>query len=728
MATLIFSAIGTAIGGPLGGAIGALIGRQVDTAIIGSGSREGARLKELSVTTSSYGSALARHFGQMRVAGSIIWATDLVEHSDTQGGGKGRPSTTSYSYSASFAVALASRPIAGIGRIWADGNLLRGASGDLKTSGTLRIYTGGGDQAADPLLVAAEGEGLCPAYRGTAYAVFENLQLGDFGNRLPALTFEVLGGETALNLAQITEGVIEGITADVPLDDMLGLSCEGPLADILAQINAVVPVDCDVSGDILTIRSGEASSPALLRAATTSAPDDGFAPQSGVARKRLPAQENPPELLRYYDVDRDYQPGLQRVLGRPAPGQPDTIELPVAATAASARAMIEAATRRGRWAQQTLSWRTAEIDPAIRPGALVQVPGQPGLWRVNEWEWRSSGIELTLWRSPPGGSATVVSSDAGRILPPVDAALGATELVAFEVPWDGTGSSDAPLVLAAAGSVAPGWSGAALFLDGGDGQLQPVGSTGRSRNVIGHALSALGAGSPHLLDRANRVEIALTAADQSLVNVTGNQLAMGANRALLGEEIIQFARATPLGEGRWRLEGLLRGRGGTEQSIDSHLSGEPFVLLDGGPTLVDGALVGQNPLATVAAVGAGDAEPASVPIRCRGLTQRPLFPVRPRVEPLADGSLQLGWTRRARGAWAWLDAVETPLHEESEQYDVFVGPPETPVAMWTLSTNALTIPAATAASLAAAHPGAPVMVRQRGSYSVSQPLLLTHLD
>ena len=53
----------------------------------------------------------------------------------TQGGGKGKPKVTTYSYTASFAVALASRPIAGIGRIWADGNLLRGAAGDLKTGG-----------------------------------------------------------------------------------------------------------------------------------------------------------------------------------------------------------------------------------------------------------------------------------------------------------------------------------------------------------------------------------------------------------------------------------------------------------------------------------------------------------------------------------------------------------------------------------------------------------------
>jgi hypothetical protein len=111
MATLVFSAIGTMIGGPIGGAIGTFVGSQIDGAIFGGARREGPRLKELSVTTSSYGTAIPRHFGTMRVPGSIIWATDLVEHREKKGGGKKRPSVTTYTYSASFAVALASRPI-----------------------------------------------------------------------------------------------------------------------------------------------------------------------------------------------------------------------------------------------------------------------------------------------------------------------------------------------------------------------------------------------------------------------------------------------------------------------------------------------------------------------------------------------------------------------------------------------------------------------------------------
>ena len=195
MATILFSAIGTAIGGPLGGAIGALVGRQVDSAIIGQGSVSGPRLKELEITTSSYGTVIARHYGSMRVPGTIIWSTDLVESSETSGG-KNQPDITTYSYSVSFAVALASRPIGSIRRIWAVGSLLRGGGGDLKVDGQVRIYTGEEDQNPDPLMAEIEGPDFTPAYRGLAYVVFEDLDLSEFYNRIPALTFEIVADET----------------------------------------------------------------------------------------------------------------------------------------------------------------------------------------------------------------------------------------------------------------------------------------------------------------------------------------------------------------------------------------------------------------------------------------------------------------------------------------------------------------------------------------------------
>ena len=134
MATMVLTAVGTALGGPVGGAIGGLVGNAFDHAVLfRPKGREGRRLAELQVQTSTYGTQVPAIFGTMRVAGTVIWATDLRETRTKSSAGKGRGSVTSYSYSASFAVALSARPIRAIRRIWADGNLLRGAAGDFKT-------------------------------------------------------------------------------------------------------------------------------------------------------------------------------------------------------------------------------------------------------------------------------------------------------------------------------------------------------------------------------------------------------------------------------------------------------------------------------------------------------------------------------------------------------------------------------------------------------------------
>src|SRR5205814_5319033 len=129
----------------------------------------------------------------MRAAGTVIWATDLVESSQTTGA-KGQPDTI-YSYSVSIAVALSSRRVAAIKRIWADGKLLRGEDGDFKVSTTFRFYDGDEDQLIDPLIGSIEGIANTPAYRGLTLVVFENLELADYGNRIPFLTFEIAADE-----------------------------------------------------------------------------------------------------------------------------------------------------------------------------------------------------------------------------------------------------------------------------------------------------------------------------------------------------------------------------------------------------------------------------------------------------------------------------------------------------------------------------------------------------
>jgi hypothetical protein len=725
MATLVFTAIGTAIGGPLGGALGSLIGGQIDRAVFGSGKREGPRLKELAVTTSSYGTPIARHFGTMRASGSIIWATDLVEAKE-KSGGKGKPSVTSYSYSVSFAVALSSRPIRRLGRIWADGNLLRGAAGDLKAGGELRIYRGYGDQPLDPLIASAEG-GACPAFRGLAYCVFEALQLADFGNRIPALTFEIVADDGAVSLAQLVEPLAGQIETSAALPGLRGFSDEGgPLAATLASVDQVYPLTSEASGDRLSITSAglpTANMPTLPEAAVDSG-EDSFGGAAGQMRRRAPEAQDVPDGLRYYDIGRDYQAGLQRADGQARAGESRIMEFPGALDAGTARNLANAAADRARWARDTLAWRVAELDPSLRPGAIVRVPGEAGNWRIETWEWREHGVELEL-RRLPGGPARTGEADPGRSLAAPDLIATPTVLVAYELPWDGAGV-DARVIEVAASAQTPGWRGAALYLEQ-TGEMIPAGGSGSARSVIGRIVTALPASASLRFEPDAAFEVDLVADDLGLSNATLEGLALGANRALVGGELLQFARARRLGGGRWRLQGLLRGRGGTEGAAAVVLApGAPFVLLDGSSRALDPASLGAPEAQSVIAIGLADDDPAVAEVLNPGLAQRPLSPVHPRSLRTTEGGLMLHWTRRARGTWAWTSGVETPL-SEPESYLVGLGEAASPLLHWQPDRCELELPPALLGQLVTQYAGQPLWVRQIGRFANSDPLLLTTL-
>ncbi len=208
MATLLLSTAAQAIGGAIGGPIGAMAGRvagaiaggTIDSALTSRRGAtkvtEGPRLADLDVQASQEGAPIPKAFGRVRLAGQIIWATRLeedvtVEREGGSGGGKGSrgrapaSETRTYSYFANMAVGLCEGPITRIARAWADGKPL-----DLTTV-SWRLHRGTDNQLPDAFLEARQG-GPVPAYRGTAYVVFERLALEAFGNRIPQLTFEIV--------------------------------------------------------------------------------------------------------------------------------------------------------------------------------------------------------------------------------------------------------------------------------------------------------------------------------------------------------------------------------------------------------------------------------------------------------------------------------------------------------------------------------------------------------
>lgn len=201
MATILLAAAGAAVGSAAGGAalglsgavigraVGATLGRVIDQRLLGAGSDpvEVGRVDRFRIMGASEGTAIPICWGANRLPAQVIWASPYTEIKTTSGGGKGspKPATTRFSYVVSLALALCEGEILGIGKVWADGEIVNTALWDL------RVYPGSETQLPDPAIEVHEGSGNAPAYRGTAYVVIENLALDAFGNRVPQFSFEV---------------------------------------------------------------------------------------------------------------------------------------------------------------------------------------------------------------------------------------------------------------------------------------------------------------------------------------------------------------------------------------------------------------------------------------------------------------------------------------------------------------------------------------------------------
>jgi hypothetical protein len=704
LATLVFSTVGTILGGPLGGAIGALVGQSFDQQMLSPPSR-GPRLGDLAVQTSSYGTQVPRIYGAMRVAGSVVWATDLVESQQTSGA-KGQPDVV-YSYSVSLAVALSSRPAEAIGRIWADGKLLRGAEGDFKVPTTFRFCDGSDDQAIDPLIASIEGIARTPAYRGLALAIFENLELAEYGNRIPFLTFEVIADPSAPTVSEVlADASAGGIEADAA-DTIAGYAAYG--RSIGAAIEPLV--DCfavRLFDDGATVRAPLGGLPVAVADAELGNSADA-AKASRIERERLPARSVPTALrLSYYDPERDYQAGEARAVAGEEAGSEVQQQLPAVLSATDAKSLVQQMIAR-QWAERDrLTLRLPPARIALEPGTEVELAQTPDRWIVDKCT--VEGFVTLVELRPAFDAIATLVAEAGRILAPSDVVEEGVTVALLDAAAVPGMASDSMTVLLAGSSSSAGWRARTVAISGAGQELAV--QTARRKSLLGRALTMLGDGAPYLVDETNILDVALIDSDQWLTSCTDDALADGANLAVLGNELLQFGQAIPLGEGRFRLSRLLRGRGGTEWAIGEHSVAETFCLIEADslqaialPPWVAGASV-----TTTDRTGTGATE------QIAGNALKPLAPVG--LTAVLQGDLALSWTRRSRAGWGWLDQVDVPLGESREQYRVSVAGPAGTIEIG-CETPSLVIGTATLSSLGTGT--ATIDVRQLGDWAASPP-------
>jgi hypothetical protein len=377
---------------------------------------------------------------------------------------------------------------------------------------------------------------------------------------------------------------------------------------------------------------------------------EGDEPVSLIERSQESADALPRAVtIEYYDPARDYQAGQMRATMSGGRSQ-RRIDSAAALDAQAAKSLASDALAR-RWAgRDRVTLRLAPSFMALRPGEVVDVVGAPGLYRV-EAVTLDGLVVVVEARRIPTGSSTLVADHGRGVLSP-DIAIGQSVPVLLDLPATGSSDIDGFGMTLAVGSTGRFRPTAVTIEANG----QPLTSLRVDRAaILGVATSVLAEGTTLSIDAINSIDVQLSNPQALLYHADEAALAMGANLAAVGKELIQFGRALALGGGAYRLSKLLRGRNGTQWAIADHASGEGIVLLDTASLVqvrMTPSMIGAAVAVHARGVADDEADPPTALGMAEGESLRPLSPCH--LDASIEGSsLSVRWVaRRAGSAWS----------------------------------------------------------------------------
>jgi hypothetical protein len=382
---------------------------------------------------------------------------------------------------------------------------------------------------------------------------------------------------------------------------------------------------------------GAAASAALTLEALA-LPDEGESLRAERTLERRPGTAR----VRYIDGDAGYETGAAVVRTAGEGGCVD-LDLPAVCSGALARAAAERALVAGGTDRLVVTPGPLQAL-ALEPGDAVTVEGRSGGWRImrlDRDETPSAVLEPVSVVRVGEDHGRPASGEASRI-------SGAPFLRMMELPpLIGTEGDGRPIVVVASDP----WRPMRVFA-GVDATALTVRADVARPATVGVLVEALGAGVRHRWDTVNTLRVRIEgrapeSRSDAAVFAGGNAVAI---ETAAGWELVQFRSATLVGEGVWRLTGLLRGQQGTEAM--GAASGAVVVVLDQAPARVDSDRAERGlPLiwrAGAAGGPAGGSGVSEVGFTITGLYERPWSPAHLRARARVDGGFDLGWIARAR--------------------------------------------------------------------------------
>jgi len=311
---------------------------------------------------------------------------------------------------------------------------------------------------------------------------------------------------------------------------------------------------------------------------------------------------------------------------------------------------------------------------ALSPGDVIDLDYRGRVRRLEITEVTDAGSRAIKARviDPEIFNVAVRGPRAATIALP--SAFGPPEAIALDLPLLRE-SSDPPLQYLAVH--ASPWPGAMAIWRSASGESYERIALGNIPSVVGELLDPLPAGPVARWDRGNGFRVKL--ASGALISQSDLRVLGGANVAAVRNqdgdwEVIQFANAELVAENTYWISRLLRGQQGSEWAMpEMYEAGSKFVLLD--QSLIVSAhgvdLLGRNFRYRIGAsthdVGSPLMTEFEQPVGAVAL--RPRSPAHLAARRTEAG-VSITWIRRTRtGGDSW-DALEVPLGEERERYQV----------------------------------------------------------
>lgn len=662
--------------------------------------REVGKQSDLQLQGANMGSPIVHGYGKARVTGNIIWGTKFTEHIRTtteaattrSRGGKGghhRSSstttitTTTYSYTVSFAVAICAGPITDITRIWADGVEIKTRDSSVMD---YTLYKGDESQMPDPFIEGIEGGGNVPAYRGLAYIVIKNLDIAAFGNRIPALSFEVQFPENHVSniIRKISQAAgIPGEQVSVEgMNDwtVYGFTVAGNKT-FRSQIEALqsgFPFEgFEYDGKIVFHPSG-AGDAVAIEAEDLGAAESENNTDNTLTTIRTPEIDLPKTIkLSYISKDRDYQNGTASYTKATSKGVNETsIDTTLILSDGEAAAITE---RRMKelWANRTtFKFKLPNKYATVQAGTVVTLPynGRRVNATVTDVSYGIPGIsEVTaqLIHKQTYTSVTRKIDDAGAdIQAPAPTGI---RIEILDIPMiPSIGRSDVVLLSAAAKV----YYGANIFRSDDDGVSFTLIKANMPLGVIGDTMGTLGEGTPYTWDEKNSVDVKIFSGTFGGSLESRQEMAVlnGANLCVIGEEMVQFKNAILIAEDTYRLSGLLRGRFGTENHIVGHVPGERFVLINSSVIDYVEASTTDWFMPRLYRYGPSGNDVTDDTYQQKTFTfnavaAMPLSPCHLEGKRDKAGNVTITWVRRTRGDGGMKSYLDVPLNEAEEKYE-----------------------------------------------------------